>query len=401
MQVIILLLFLGAVCNALKADPPADCPECGLRPDEIVLRYGYPVESHAVTTKDGFTLHMIRIPYGVHNDSGIGSRPPVLIMHGLLDSSSDWVVNLPDQSLPFILADAGYDVWLGNNRGCKWSLPTCDTEACWDFSFDEYIMYDWPAMVDFVLARSHAATLTYVGHSQGTLQAFGGLAYDVEMQKKVNLFVALAPVAFVYNIDSLLVTATARLNVDQLIQKFGFKEFLPSTDFIHEVAKLCDHTILRSVCFDVFYQLKGKNPTEGHNLNMSRFELITWNFPAGTSVKNMAHWGQIVRVNRFGMYDYGSDGNMLKYGQASPPDYDLTKIKTPTATFVGGYDVLADPMDAEKLEAILSNNGALVLAHKEESYDHADFIVGIDAHERVYPIVLQLLEQYAKPVFAQ
>ncbi len=41
----------------------------------------------------------------------------VYLQHGLLDSSATWVMNFPEQSLAFILHDAGYDVWLGRPSG--------------------------------------------------------------------------------------------------------------------------------------------------------------------------------------------------------------------------------------------------------------------------------------------
>lgn len=38
-------------------------------------------------------------------------------MHGLLSSADDFVIGGPSQGLAYILADNGFDVFLGNTRG--------------------------------------------------------------------------------------------------------------------------------------------------------------------------------------------------------------------------------------------------------------------------------------------
>lgn len=73
--------------------------------------------------------------------------------------------------LGYILADQGYDVWIGNVRGNKYSrshsyLDPDNQIEFWDFSWHHIGIYDLPAMIDYVLEQTGQENLFYVGHSQ-------------------------------------------------------------------------------------------------------------------------------------------------------------------------------------------------------------------------------------------
>ena len=71
-----------------------------------------------MTTDDGYILGLWRINGNLNN---ISSQPPVLLQHGLGSDMMQWVMNKAENAPAFILAQNGYDVWLGNNRGNRFS----------------------------------------------------------------------------------------------------------------------------------------------------------------------------------------------------------------------------------------------------------------------------------------
>ncbi len=102
-------------------------------------RVGLDIEEFEVQTEDGFIIELWHVydpkeyePLPLHErkhrgpdvfgearkrtrDASQKPKFPVLLMHGLLQSSGAYCVN-DDDSLAFFLCKSGYDVWLGNNR---------------------------------------------------------------------------------------------------------------------------------------------------------------------------------------------------------------------------------------------------------------------------------------------
>ena len=169
---------------------------------QIIEARGFICETHYITTGDGYILGNYRIvnPLVSQSTSTFSGQKlkPIVMQSGLLGSAVDFIINSPrgfvnssilksynsldsidfdldGRNLGFILANLGYDVWLTNPRGNKYSsnhttldprkgkiikirnnLKTInydylDMKQFWSFSLDEMANIDLPAIIDYVL----------------------------------------------------------------------------------------------------------------------------------------------------------------------------------------------------------------------------------------------------------
>ena len=171
-------------------------PDCFKSVPDMIRSYStddleeYPCEEIEVETKDGFLLTVHRMP---------NTGPAVILQHGLLADSGNWVCGGPTQGLAFILWRAGYDVYMGNSRGNPYSRKHKELDPkkheFWHWSFQDLAEFDLPATVAKVCEVSNKEKVWYIGHSQGTLIAFAALSEDVDnISNKIQGVIALAPV---------------------------------------------------------------------------------------------------------------------------------------------------------------------------------------------------------------
>uniref|UniRef100_G1L1K9 Gastric triacylglycerol lipase n=1 Tax=Ailuropoda melanoleuca TaxID=9646 RepID=G1L1K9_AILME len=353
---------------------------------QIVSYWGYPDEVCDIVTEDGYILGLYRIPYGKTNNDSSGN----------LQFRTTWLVNqlvgvlvLFNNSLGFILADAGYDVWLGNSRGTTWSrkhkyLKT-NSKEFWAFSFDEMAKYDLPASIDFIVKHTGQEEIFYIGHSQGTTIAFITFSTIPKIAERIKIFFALAPVFSIkYSKSPLIKMAYKWKSVIKAF--FGNKDFLPNTSFKRFVgSKLCPLKIIGKICRDILFMIYG---CDLENLNMKKVQCV---YHLNMSmILLLQFFFQLFNSSHLRAFDWGSPVlNLAHFNQSTSPFYDVRNMNVSTATWNGGNDLLADPEDVKNLLSEITNH----IYHKTISYyNHIDFLFGLGVYQQVYREIIAIIQ---------
>ncbi|KAF2889481.1 hypothetical protein ILUMI_16692 [Ignelater luminosus] len=365
---------------------------------DLIKKYDYPIEIHTIQSKDGYILEIHRIPYGKQDLSD--NRTAVYLQHGILASSADWVLPGPGKGFGYILADAGYDVWMPNVRGNRYSRkhikldPLKDAKEFWDFSWHEIAIDDVPTIVDYIREQTGQDKFFYIGHSQGTTLSYVMLSEKEDYNDQFKAIFSLAPIAYMGRMTSPILQVISMFsdNLEPIFNKLGMHEFLPRTDFLAKVGeKFCgDTSAFQILCINSLFAVSGFNRKQ---MNSTLVPVIMGHTPAGSSSKQLIHYAQGIISGKFRQWDYGSIGNLRNYGSLAPPKYKLENVKVPVYIYYSQNDWLSNTNDVDKLANELRNvQGRFLIA--DSRFSHVDYVYGIEAPQLVYYEILDIMEKH-------
>lgn len=114
-------------------------------------------ERHSARTDDGWNVALYR-----YRPNGPALGMPVILGHGLAGSRYIFDVH-EDYSMARALAARGLDVWLVDLRGANDSWPDDGPSRSRQWTFDDFVFRDLPAVTEYVADATGRETVHWVG----------------------------------------------------------------------------------------------------------------------------------------------------------------------------------------------------------------------------------------------
>lgn len=327
------------------------------------MQLQHPFHQFTVATRDGWLLDIFRLL--TRNEVKPTTRV-CLLWHGLATNHEIFTQSTEENShldsLATFLLESGFDVWLANSRGNKFTRHAfnhANSKDYWDFSLTEYTI-DVCAVVDCILAITKAPSLTYIGFSQGSAIALAALALNDDLNHKINHFIGLAPALKPkkWNNETLH-SIISSITPSRLSYFFGSKSFLPIAAFVSDyfpsyLTRAIIKCVIQSTLgwkLDKYGSIQRELPLYSRIFGM-------------TSVKSFVHWFQIMEDGRF---QHFKEGGMCSVA------YPTFHITTKISLYCGEKDNLSD---VSYLSAALPSATIRIIP----GYEHLDLIWHKDAH---------------------
>jgi len=391
--------------------------------EDVITGLGYPYEALQVTTADGHVLLLERIPRR-------NSQKVLYLQHGLLDSSLGWVSSGVVGSQAFAAYDQGYDVFLGNFRGLA-SREHVDkhisAQRYWQYSVNEHGTQDIPAMLtriheikmyeltDLPDEQSPLNPVNCVGDRLpyslcGVAHSLGGasiLMYVVtrQLEKKphyLSRLILLSPAGF--HQDAPAFCAVLQYGLPLLAPVIGPLVpglYIPTRFFRGVFNKLArdfqNYPAIGGLVQTLLSWVVGGDSSNWVGaIGMSHYNMDDM---PGVSFQVAQHLAQMMRVNRFSMFDFGSvQANIDAYGTPEPLDIGANYgvIDIPVDLVAGLKDRLIPGSMVNKHFQTLRAAGCQA-SYAEFEYAHLDFTFG--NREDLLAYVMSCLSLVTPPKF--
>lgn len=251
---------------------------------------------------------------------------------------------------------------------------------------DQFAFHDIPDSINYILATTYQPSLSYVGFSQGTAQAFATLSIHPNLNDRVDVFIALAPAMSPAGLHNSVVDALMKASPEVIFLAFGRRSILSSATMWQSI--LYPPIFVRIIdMFLIFlFNWAGKNISP-HQKLAAYPHLYSF-----TSTKSVVHWFQIIRNKSFQMFDDDvhaplSIGATDRYYKVAK--FPTRNIKTPIVLLFGGSDSLVD------IDVMLRELPRHTIVREVPHFEHLDFLWGQQVDTLVFPHVFDALEKYS------
>ena len=251
---------------------------------------------------------------------------------------------------------------------------------------DQFAFHDIPDSIDYILLSTAQPSLSYIGFSQGTAQAFATLSIHPTLNEKVDVFIALAPAMSPAGLQNGVVDALVKASPEVLFLAFGRRSLLSSAIMWQSI--LYPPIFVRIIDMSLSFLFNwSSNNISAHQKLAAYPHLYSF-----TSTKSVVHWFQIIRNKSFQMFDDDvqaplSLGSSDRYYRVAK--FPTRNIKTPIVLVYGGSDSLVD------IKVMLKELPRHTMASEVPHFEHLDFLWGQEVDTLVFPHVFDALDAYA------
>jgi pimeloyl-ACP methyl ester carboxylesterase len=327
---------------------------------------------HFARTRDGWRLALYR-----YLPARRGHRTPVVLCHGM--SSNRWDMDGPGRiSVARYLVRRGYDVWVAELRGAGRSTrPSWLNRKRYDWTFEDYVQHDAPAILRAVVRETGAEQVHWVGHSMGGMIAYALLM--TPMAQKVASVVTLG--------------SPTMSDVGHPLLDFG----LPYRSLLRYVPNRIPIGLLARVAAPIAPLLQrlssgisdlGWYPGNADGNLLRALMLTAVDDVPASLLREFARWYDTKAMSdRYSIFDFTEH---------------LERITTPILIIAGSHDGLTPPRDLEQVyKRVGSPDKGFRIIGKDygfaHNYGHADLILGLHAPTDVYPVIHDWLEAHRLP----